>query len=240
MDFLRGAGLVTGPSSALTRHSWLSEVKHTLFGNPVNKQRGKKDYHTFGTVLHEKFLLGKQVSKGLKISTADKRRINFMLKSLNRHSVVKVLMKDTVREQQRVISLRGIIFSYTPDAKHNGKKLGLDLKTTVCDSVTELIQKAFEYGYFRQGATYSEAEDFEDFFIIGIQKNPPFQVFIIHINEHLEKYNYAKQELDFLLYFTKNYGTFKELAEVHRESKEDSKLRREYEKKISSPLKKAK
>lgn len=213
-DYLKRAGLVTGPSRKLTRHTHLGVIKSFLMGNgtKIKASKGeKKTYQAFGTVLHELFLLKKLSKLGKKLhkelSDKDKKLIKGMLESLNKHPVVQELMKKVVCEKTRRIKMGGVRLQYTPDAVKE-KKIGIDLKTTVCNNFGSFIYAAFGYGYYRQGATYSRAANLTDFFIIGIQKAYPYKVMVVHISTHKDKMEYANNELDFLLYFYKNYGDF--------------------------------
>ena len=223
VKFLKGVGLITGPSLETTRHTNLGKIKGMLCGNQPDGKGIKPVYLAFGTILHERFLLRKATNKQLakktkkllkQLTPLDLRKIEGMLKSLNRHPVVIELMKKTKCEKTFKRKFHGINFQFTPDAVKLILLIGLDLKTTACDDLKDFIEKAFGYGYFRQSATYMEAHTppLKDFYIIGIGKTYPHQVFIVHVTEHKDKFKYAQKELEFLLYFYLHYGTFKAIA----------------------------
>jgi len=215
-EYLKRAGVITGPISQLTRHTHLGHLKSGLMGKKiiitgVKNKGAKKSYQAFGTVLHELFLLGKLTAVGKKLwkglDSSDKRKISGMLKALNSNPAVKLLMTNVVCEKTQRITMSGVRLQFTPDAVQN-KKIGIDLKSTVCANFASFIYAAFGYGYYRQGVTYSRAAKLSDFFIIGIQKNPPYKVMVVHISKHRDKIQYAEKELDFLLYYYKKYGNF--------------------------------
>jgi hypothetical protein len=120
-----------------------------------------------------------------------------------------------VREKRRGARLYTVPIKFTPDA--HGTRIGADLKTTVCEDLQEFTQKAFEYGYFRQGDTYSLAVGgLKEFWIIGIGKKPPYTVLPICINQHADKMHYVREELKFLLYIYKHYGNPIRQKTAHR------------------------
>lgn len=225
--YFKRAGLTTGPSSIVTRHTHLGSIKNILLGNHVKAGSAtkKKSFQAFGTVMHARFLQPKLKGKELRgvnklwktLSIVDKRKIDGMMLSLKKHPVVSHLMLNTENEKTRRIIFCGVKFQFTPDAV-KAKKTGIDLKTTVCNELEKFIEKAFEYGYFRQGITYMAAHKpaLQEFIIIGICKIYPHKVFIVDILQFKDKILYCKQELNFLLYFYKNYGNFQELERAQK------------------------
>lgn len=206
-EYLKLKGVTTGPLKVPTRHSHLSLVKVIIGGGKVSF--GFKAYNNFGTYVHEKFLVRKS---SIKLKPDEKVIATKMLDSLERHPVVQELMKDTIREVRLTKILMGVKISYTPDAKKkkriHKKHRGMDLKTTVCVTKEDFVDKAFGYGYFRQGDQYSLSEEFDEFYIIAIMKKHPFGVMIIRLQDYPDLMAYVRQELIFLLYFWKYYGTF--------------------------------
>jgi len=47
------------------------------------------------------------------------------------------------------------------------------------------------------------------FYFIAVTKETTPRVFVFGVHDHPEELRYAKKELEFLLYFYKNYGTIK-------------------------------
>lgn len=200
--YLKRAGLMTGPISKRTRHSSLSVVKTMLLQGRVIRQ-GYKAYNNFGSAVHLLHLKGK-LGK-YKLNIIEKRARAAMVANLNAHPIVsRVMAQCPVREKQRYTKLNGVLFRFTPDA--HGKSIGMDDKTTACDTLEQFIDAAFGYGYFRQGVTYSTPLKLKEFWIFGIGKKRPHAVFPVLIQSHPEKVRYAEQELKFLLYIYKNYG----------------------------------
>jgi hypothetical protein len=208
--YLKRAGLTTGPSRKKTRHSDLSVVKSFLLGKPPIG--GYQAHNNFGLVVHEEFLLKKKSKR--KLTEVERDNANGMLKALFAHPVVKKLMVDLICEKRRYATLNGVPIGYTPDGLHKRGKWIIDLKTTVCSNEFIFWKKAVEYGYVRQGITYCTATGVKEYYIIGIQKVYPFKVFIHRLKDYPEQVKYAEQELKFLLYFYKNYGSFKKIKVV--------------------------
>lgn len=199
--YLKRAGVISGPSFSPTRHSDLSIYKNWLCGIPASF--GYKAHNNFGSAVHESFLL-KRLGKW-KLTHEEKQHREGMIKSLDSHPVVrKVMSMCPIREKRRPAILNGVRIKFTPDA--HGKKVMADLKTTICGSLKEFLEKCFEYGYIRQGRTYGIALKINEYWIIGIQKVPPYKVFLVLLSEHKDFVKYCDQELAFLLYFYKYYG----------------------------------
>lgn len=202
--YLKRAGAISGPyASKPTRHSDLSLIKSWLLGIPISF--GYKAHNNFGSATHHLFLLGRWGK--FKLTAEEKKRILGMINSLNSNPAVrKIMALCPVREKRRGAILNQTKIKLTPDA--HGQRIMMDLKTTICSNLEEFVDSAIEYGYFRQGKTYSLAVGTKEYWIVGIQKEPPYRVFLVLINgpEYRETMRYVEQELAFLLYFYKNYG----------------------------------
>lgn len=197
------AGVVSGPLRVNTRHSDLSTIKTWLLGDAISF--GYKAYNNFGSAVHHLWLLKRKGN--WKLTELETRQRDQMITALDGSVIAtKLLSECTDRERRRGCKLNGVAIKFTPDA--NGKTKIIDLKTTACRSLKDFVAKAFEYGYFRQGKTYLLATGLKEFYIIGIQKAYPFDVYIIWLQspEYRDRMNYVEQELDFLLYFYQNYG----------------------------------
>lgn len=202
--YFRRAGVVSGPLRANTRHSDLSTIKTWLIGDEL--RFGYSAAFNFGSAVHSSWLVKKKGN--WKLSDVEQLARAAMLRSLDGNPIAtKLLTECTDRERRRGCKLNGVAIKFTPDA--NGKKRMLDLKTTACRSLKDFIAKSFQYGYFRQGVTYLLATGCKEYYIIGIQKSAPFQVFIVWLQDprFRDWLEYANEELKFLLYFYQNYGS---------------------------------
>jgi hypothetical protein len=212
-QYLKHQGIVTGPIKKETRHSHLSLIKSMLLGNTISF--GRKGYNEFGKAVHELFLQRKLQSpkKSYGLTAEEWVRVYGMVKALDTHPVVTRLVDGGTKEKLRPMTLFGVPMTYTPDDSNRKRKLVNDLKTTVCKSLEDFTISAFKYGYFRQGVTYSMGEKAKDYYIIGINKFPPYTIFLVHLQakEFKRQMKYVEHELKWLLYFYKNYGTFKVL-----------------------------
>jgi len=201
--YLKRAGVISGPSSKLTRHSELSVFKGWLLCNVTDYSNpSMRKVANFGLAVHEAYLQNKWKRK---IDKEERIMRDVMVDTLQRHPVCKRLYADSIREKRRKATLNGVKIGLTPDIEQSTTIS--DLKTTKCQTLAEFIIAAFEYGYFRQGKTYLVSRNLKDYFIIGIQKvKKKPKIFIVYINEHKEFMHYVEAELAFLLYFYSRYG----------------------------------
>lgn len=202
--YLKRTGAISGPSLVKpTRHSDLSLIKSWLLGETISF--GYKAHNNFGSAAHHLFLLGRWGK--FKLSKDEKDRITKMIASLNNNPVVRKIMSlCPVREKRRGATLNQTKIKLTPDARGNATMM--DLKTTICSTLESFVESAFAYGYFRQGKTYCLAVGTKEYWIVGIQKESPFKIYLVLITgpEYKDEMRYVEQELAFLLYFYKNYG----------------------------------
>ncbi|CCG99861.1 hypothetical protein FAES_1851 [Fibrella aestuarina BUZ 2] len=73
----------------------------------------------------------------------------------------------------------------------------IDLKTTSCRSKSEFIDTCHEYDYDRQAAHYLSSDDNAKFFeFVGVQKQPPYQVFRLpfHRSEAFIRGGFVKRD----------------------------------------------
>lgn len=130
-----------------------------------------------------------------------------MLAALNAHPIVQSLLKQChTFEKRKHTKIGSVKISYTCDG--SGKLIIIDLKTSSTNSLSAFVDSAIKYGYFRQGLTYMKCENKKEYWIIGIQKTPPYQVYLVYLQakEHKETMEYMEAELSFLLYFYQRYG----------------------------------
>lgn len=199
---LKRTGVTTGPLRSPTRHSDLSTLKSFILGEKISF--GFKAYNNFGSAFHNLKSFGK-IGK-YKLTEDERKRVVAMASILNHNRLVRRLEEGVdTREKRRSATLSGVKIRFTPDADG---KLILDWKTTTCADQESFERSAFKYGYFRQGETYSRALGLKEYWIIGIQKFPPYRVFPVPIFDKVFKsqMSYVAAELEFLLYFYSRYG----------------------------------
>jgi uncharacterized protein YutD len=93
------------------------------------------------------------------------------------------------------------------DIINQKKSFGADLKTTSCRTNRQFVDLALrKYDYLRQSWCYKQVEELEDFYFIGIQKQEPFEVFILNIKDYAKEERQSIKETRFLLEFFKHYG----------------------------------
>lgn len=201
--YLKKTGLVTGPLAKNTSHSGLLDLRRQLLGLPKPPET-KPEHQNFGNALHEQFL--ENGKKTFMVIPEEQKLIDAMIKALWAHPLVKNLMADSVREEKLYKEFQGVLLAYILDINCKKRKIGADLKSTVCRTLAQFIEKAFEYGYINQGFTYKEIEKLKMFFFIGVSKEKKPKVFILNLADHKEELEYAKNEVEFLLYFYSGYG----------------------------------
>lgn len=201
--YLKSEGLVTGPLAKNTSHSGLLDLRRQLLRLPKPPEI-KPEHQNFGNALHEQFL--ENGKKTYVVSKEEQEMIEAMIKALWAHPLVRNLMADSVREEKLYEELMGVLIAYILDINCKKRKIGADLKSTACRTKEQFIEKAIEYGYINQGFTYKEIEKLKMFFFIGVTKEKKPKVFILCLTDHKEELEYAKNEVEFLLYFYSMYG----------------------------------
>lgn len=204
-NYLKRAGVTTGPLKRMTRHSELSVLKSKLLGEEVST--GYKAHNNFGSALHHEFMI--RTKHAFKLTDEEKMLVRAMIAALWANVIVKKLMERVICEKRLKFILEGVKMGGTPDIKQPHTLTISDLKTTVCATLKAFVAAAFKYGYYRQAVTYLRATGYKHYYIIGIQKAAPFNVYIVLVTTDRDRFSYAESELEFLLYFYKNYGTIK-------------------------------
>lgn len=199
--YLKKAGVTTGLLSKNTSHSSLEVIKKGLLGLPQFK--GGEVFLVFGNALHEQWLENKSAYK---LDKQQKRQLSLCLTALNSHEHASKLLKGSITEEKLRIAINGVEVAFILDIHRKRERVGADLKTTGVRSLNEFVQKAKEYSYFRQAATYILAANLREFHFIAVTKEVTPRVFMLCVQDHPEELRYAKKELEFLLYFYKHYG----------------------------------
>jgi hypothetical protein len=199
--YLKKNGYVTGPLAKNTSASSLQVIKNDMLGKP--RFKGDEIFLAFGNSLHQRFLVNKN---NYKVTIEDCAKIDKMLTKLNAHPVVKSLMQKAICENKLYSELNNVKIAYILDILQQHKSVGADLKTTTCNSLAQCVEKSLEFGYFNQGLVYKKCARLKHFYFVFIQKNEPHNIFILDVSKYPEHESYAERELEFLLYFYRNYG----------------------------------
>lgn len=209
-QYLINAGLVTGPqpATANTSNSSMGASKTFLLG--LKQFEGDESYLVFGRILHEHLQYIEDVnyhSKDFKLLNKEEQSwIMGMCAAARKNPIIKRLLVKSSRENKVYTEIDGIRVALILDLEQGHLSTGSDWKSTSCPSLSDFIKKALLYDYIRQGLLYKKARNLKHFYFIGIQKQPPHNVYIMDVKRHEAEEFYAKQELKFLLYFYKNYG----------------------------------
>ena len=201
--YLQRAGVTTGPLVKNTSHSGLDVIKKLLLGEQLF--RGGEEFLQFGSALHERWLEGNFKREVLP------KQVRVLVAAYNALQSDKFAMKlltGSTREEKLYTKLNGVEISFILDIHRKAERVGADLKTTGVRCLAEFVDKARQYGYFRQAVTYMKAANLKTFYFIAVTKTTAPKVFIFCVNDYPEELAYAERELEFLLYFYKHYGTF--------------------------------
>jgi hypothetical protein len=183
--------------------SGLAEIKRVLIsGQPF---LGDEKYLIFGSEVHRRFLERKH--NKLLLTFEEETAIKGMLTSLSRHKTVRQLMTGSIFEQTKIGLLEGVRFKMIGDIINTRKSFGADLKTTSCKTEKQFVDAAInKYEYLRQSWCYKQVEQLKEFYFIGIQKQEPYQVFILNVNNYAKEEARTIAETRFLLEIYKHYG----------------------------------
>lgn len=174
-------------------------IKLFLFGKSPSKFPEK--YLIFGNTLHLRCLTSSK-----KVGKIDVEMLNRMVTAWLKSPLVKKLMERSIREKKLYVYINGVKLAIILDIEQPHTRTGADLKSTSCKTLTGFIEKAISLDYFRQGLTYKLGRNLKEFYFLGLSKEKPHEIFPLRIDDYPEEMEYARQELEFLLYFFKYYG----------------------------------
>ena len=161
-------------------------------------KQGKADYEEFTNNNMFKTVISEQ----------DYHLIEQMTSKLMRDSDAKTLLNGGFKEQiiawenqEHDVKCRGMLDVYRKDAG-----IIVDLKTTQDSSYYGFASSVRKFKYYKQAAFYLDAVRAQEFYIVAIEKNPPFSINIIQIGDNLldkgrELYN---RDLEIYKYCTDN------------------------------------
>ena len=142
------------------------------------------------------------------ISEKEYELIEQMTLKLMRDSSVKSLLSKGFKEkivawenEEYNVKCKGMLDCYRPESQ-----IIIDLKTTQDSSYNTFAKSVKKYKYHKQAAFYLDAVKAEEYYIIAVEKLPPFGINIIQIGDNLldkgrEMYN---QELEIYKYCVDN------------------------------------
>lgn len=205
-NYLKRAGVTTGPLSLRINNSSLTVIKYFLLG--YKPSLFDQRFQLFGREFHKRSLEPKKRQK--KLTPDEEGRLKVMVANLQANPVFAKYFAASLKEHLiDSTSINGIPVQGTLDINHQGFKVGCDPKTTSCSNREEFIKSCIEYGYPRQDWMYCQMAGLKYFIFFGVQKFPPHAIWPVsfHDKQFKEEYEYFKQEAIFLLYFFKHYGT---------------------------------
>ena len=142
------------------------------------------------------------------ITEAEFEMIEQMTMKLMKDSTIKTLLSGGEKEkiitwhnEAHNVNCKGML-----DCYKKGPNIIVDLKTTQDASYNGFRRSIMKYKYHKQAAFYMDAIGADEFYIIAIEKSPPFNMNVIQIGEDLiedGRYMY-NQELEIYNYCTKH------------------------------------
>ena len=153
--------------------------KHYVVSPKFDKRtkQGKADYAEF---------INNNMFKTV-ISEGEYEVIQQMTDKLMKDSDAKTLLSNGLKEHIIVwendfwnVKCRGMLDVYNKDAN-----IIVDLKTTQDSSYNGFASSVRKFKYHKQAAFYMDAVKAYEFYIVAIEKNPPFSINIIQLGDNL-------------------------------------------------------
>ena len=121
------------------------------------------------------------------VSEQDYELIEQMTDKLMRDSDAKTMLTEGIKEhiiawenEEYGVKCRGMLDVYKKEFD-----IIVDLKTTQDSSYYGFASSVRRYKYYKQAAFYMDAVGAEEFYIVAIEKSPPFSINIIQIGDDL-------------------------------------------------------
>jgi len=121
------------------------------------------------------------------ISEQEYHLINQMTEKIMRDNDAKTLLTNGIKEHIIAwnndfwdVKCRGMLDVYNKDAN-----IIIDLKTTQDSSYHGFASSVRKFKYYKQAAFYMDAVKAYEFYIVAIEKNPPFSINIIQLGDNL-------------------------------------------------------
>tara|TARA_R110000765_G_scaffold25058_4_gene62209 strand:- start:611 stop:1414 length:804 start_codon:yes stop_codon:yes gene_type:complete len=159
---------------------------------------GKEDYKNF---------VNNNLSKTV-ISESDFEIIEQITMKLMKDKMVKSLLQQgepekiiTWHNEHYDVNCKGMLDYY-----REGADMIIDLKTTQDASYNGFMRSVKKYKYHKQAAFYLDAVKAQRFFIIAVEKSPPFAINVFELSENMldEGRDMYNQELEIYEYCTKS------------------------------------
>lgn len=207
---IRKEGLVAlarlGRGDKPVSNSHLGRIKRCILNRP--EFRGDERFLWFGEEVHRRILEPHEPPASDWVFTeAEYLQIETMVASFEACPEHMEHLIDSEKE----IMVESIIDNVPIRGKLDIKKhsLGVDLKTTSCNTYATFMSSAKKYDYFRQAWIYTQIADLKEFKFIALSKKSPFEVFELDTGKFKNLMEMAEQETRYLLDVYKNYCNIK-------------------------------
>lgn len=179
------------PDKRYVSNSALSTVKKLLLGQSLFY--GDEKFFHFGSEVHRR-ILEPQEKQVHTFDETDQDRIEHMVEAAFRYPNLVEDHNRTIKEQIKFGKINGLMFKGIFDMLNQEEAFGSDLKTTSTRSEKEFIYSASKYDYFRQAWIYMELQKLKQFRFYALQKNPPYDVFVLDVADYPKEMAMAKAE----------------------------------------------
>lgn len=149
----------------------------------------------FGKELHSRHLEKTQLEK---LSAEEEKHLRAMLRVLDESKVVQQLMRGCKTEVEFKQMLLGVMVLGYIDIDSRPLHVS-DLKTTSTTSLAAFVRSMD----FLQAALYLAVSGAKDFYYIGINKKPPYPLFIFSVSQYPDRLKAARKEMETLLKYLK-------------------------------------
>ena len=172
----------------------ISNSDISIFLNELTGQVQKPAHRAFaiGSYFHAYVLEGMTLAPhGLSIS--DVSMVERMAERLSRHEAASLLQQVRHHEMVRLFvdEQSGLPCKAKLDAV--AEDFVIDLKTTAAASLREFEQAILKYGYDRQAAHYLLASGKREYYMVGVQKAAPYNVYLVSMSKEAIEMGHAKR-----------------------------------------------
>lgn len=181
--------------------SYLHRVKSMLLGEATLDDKPDMQVHLkFGNEFHKRVL---EPWRRYSLMTDEQEEaLDNMVESVEDNETFWDLYRSS---KNRIIEQEIIKGDWGGFIDVRKNKVGIDLKSTSCNSEADFIKSCNKFGYFGEGGLYMQIANLDSFFFIACQKKPPYNTFTIDCADYPVEVSEQLEELRTLTYLVKNY-----------------------------------
>jgi hypothetical protein len=198
--------------------SFLHMLKDILLGEvPLKDRQFMGDSLLFGNEFHKRVL---EPYKPIELlGPTDEEKLENMVEAVEANPTFRDFYKDTPSRTLEELYIKGEWGGYIDITQDRS---GADLKSTKAKSENAFIEACTNFGYFGECKLYEKIANLEDFYIIGVQKEKPYKVYVIPINDFSIEVEEQFEELQMLTEVAKSFNIIE-----YNESEDIEELKKE-------------